>query len=176
MSARTRRVLTALLLSVGLIAVIASGSTNKAEKVDSSKGSSESSTDSESFGVGDEVKLGDWTVKVWGVTDPYTSSNEFLKPSDGNRWVLLDTEVKNVGSDPNLVSSLMCFKLKDSANREYDEDIASGTQPGPPDGEVAPGSSTRGNIVFEIPADATGLQLEFKCELFDSGTATIQLP
>lgn len=155
-------------------AVVASGGDNKATKTNSD-GSSDTSKTAETFKVGDEVKLGDWSVKVWGVTDPLAPTNEFAKPKDGFRWVSLDTEVKNLSSDPAAVSSLLCFKVQDSVNREYTEDIASGVQPGPPDGEVAPNAAKRGNVVFEVPVDATGLKLNFKCDLFSSGTATVQL-
>lgn len=178
MSARLRAVLGVVVIAAASVAVIASGSDNKAEKVDSGGNADSSTTGGNSpttFKVGDEVKLGDWTVKVWGVQDPYTSTNQFAQPTPGGRFVLLDTEVKNTGNDAKSVSSLLCFKVQDSANREYTEDIASGAQPGPPDGEVPPGQAKRGNVVFDIPADATGLKLNFKCDLLDSGTATIQL-
>ena len=51
------------------------------------------------------MKLGDWTVKVWSVQDPYTSTNQFAQPQAGNRFVMLDTEVKNAGGEANNVSS-----------------------------------------------------------------------
>jgi Domain of unknown function (DUF4352) len=172
MSYRVRSLLVAMVILVAGLAVIASGEDNKASKVgDTGSGSASSST----FGVGDEVKLGDWTVKVWGVTDPQAPVNEYLKPKDGFRWVTLDTEVRNLSSDPASVSSLLCFHVQDSANREYDENIVSGITPGPPDGEVATKAAKRGNVVFEVPADATGLKLNFKCDLFSSGTATVNL-
>lgn len=182
-SRRLRGVIALLAIVVATGAVLASGSTNKAEKVNGSGSSSSvpgstppsSGGASVPFKVGDEVKLGDWTVKVWGVADPQAAVNEFSKPAAGTRWVGVDTEVKNLSNDPASVSSILCFKVQDSANREYTEDIATGIKPNPPDGEVAPGAAKRGTIVFEVPADATGLKLNFKCELFSSGTATIQL-
>ena len=167
----------ALVIVVAAGAVIASGSSNTASKVNngSTKTPSGSTTAPTAFKVGDEVKLGDWTVKVWAVTDPYTSTNQFLKPQAGFRWVSLDTEVKNAGKDSKAVSSLLCFKVQDATNREYDESITSGVNPGPPDGDIPAGQSKRGNVVFEVPTLATGLKLNFKCDLFSSGQATIAL-
>jgi Domain of unknown function (DUF4352) len=173
-SGKTRSVLAALFVVVAAGAVIASGDDNKAAKVDSS-GSTTPGGAAASYTIGDEVKLGDWTVKVWGKTDPQPQVNEFSKPKAGSRWVTLDTEVKNLSTDPEAVSSLLCFKLQDSLNREYTIDIVSGVDPGPPDGEVAPAGAKRGNLVFEVPADATGLKLNFKCDLLSSGTATVNL-
>lgn len=182
-SQRLRGLVALLAIVVAAGAVLASGSTNKAEKVNGNGSSSSvpgstppsSGGASAPFKVGDEVKLGDWTVKVWGVADPQAAVNQYAKPTAGSRWVGLDAEVRNLSSDPANVSSILCFKVQDSANREYTEDIATGIKPEPPDGEVAPGAAKRGTIVFEVPAEATGLKLNFKCELFSSGTATIQL-
>jgi hypothetical protein len=125
--------------------------------------------------VGDEVKLGDWTVKVFSVQDPQKPANEFFKPAKGNRWVGVDAEVKNLSKDPANVSSLLCFKVKDSANREYSEAIMTGITPGPPEGEVDAGGAKRGTLVFEVPQDATGLEFRFKCAAFSPGTARVRL-
>ena len=37
-------------------------------------------------------------------------------------------------------------------------------------------SSPGGTIVYEVPADATQLRLQFKCDLFSTGTAEVALP
>ena len=166
-----------LLATVGALA--ASGSTNKAEKVDSKDKTENTGTGadaSKDFKVGDEVKLGDWTVTVHEFKDPYPSTNEFLSPDKGNRFILVDAEVKNTSAKPETDSSLLCFKLQDSKSRKYDEALGgAGQTPGPPEGEVGPNESARGNIVFEIPEDAKGLALKFKCDLLSDGTATILL-
>lgn len=177
MSRRLRTLAGALVIVVAAGAVIASGDDNKAEKVG---GNGETTAPSTSDGgsvyaVGDEVKLGDWTVIVHGVTDPQPAPNQYLQPAAGTRWVGVDTEVKNLSDSPETVSSLVCLNVTDSMNRKYNVDIASGVTPGPPDGEVAPGGALRGTAVFEVPADATGLKLNFKCDLLSTGTATIQL-
>lgn len=121
------------------------------------------------------MKLGDWTVKVNGVADPQAPANEFSTPAAGNRWVGVDAEVTNGSADPATVSSLACFKLHDSANREYSETIASGITPAAPDGQIEPGGAKRGTLVFEVPQDATGLQLRFNCDLLDTGQVIIDL-
>jgi hypothetical protein len=162
----------AFVIGAAALAVAASGDSNTATKVGGSdSGSSEAG---QVYNVGDEVKLGDWTVKVYGVTDPAQPDNEFDTVSPGSRWVALDTEVKNLSSSPQAVSSLACFELQDSENKTYTEELTSvGAQA--PDGEVAPNGAKRGNIVFEVPSAATGLKLNFKCDLLSSGSATIQI-
>lgn len=131
----------------------------------------------QTFAVGDLVELGDWQVKVHGVTDPFTSSNQFVQPAAGNRYVAADIEVFNRSDAPQTVSSLLCFELQDSTNVAYQLSMAGAGSGGPlpPDGEVAPGASLRGTLTYEVPAAATGLRIHFKCELFSTGSAVINL-
>ncbi|MGI8806561.1 MAG: hypothetical protein ACR2KK_01660 [Acidimicrobiales bacterium] len=44
------------------------------------------------FKPGDLVKIGDYQVVIHKVTDPVASTNQFLKPAAGKRWVGLDME------------------------------------------------------------------------------------
>jgi Domain of unknown function (DUF4352) len=173
--ARWRVVVGMLAVVIAAFAAIGSGSTNTAKKVNGSGSGTTTKGQPQTFKVGDTVQLGDWTVKVWSVKDPVQSTNQFLQPSAGNRWVGVDTEVANQSKDPKTVSSLACFQLEDSKHQDYNETVAAGTTPGPPDGEVAAGSSKRGLIVYEVPSDATGLSLHFKCDLFSTGSAVIGL-
>ena len=169
---RWRFVLGVAVVTIAALAAVGSGSSNTATK---SGGSGTTSKGQTTFKVGDTVKLGSWTVKVWTVKDPVQSTNQFLTPKTGDRWVGLDAEVGNQSSKPQTVSSLLCFELDDSKNQTYNETAGADLVPGPPDGEIAAGSSKRGNVVFEVPPDATGLSLHFKCDLFSSGSAIITL-
>lgn len=166
-----RTVATVAVIGAALYGTIASGSSsNDATKVDDN-GAATAATE---FAVGDIVELGDWRVQVHGVTDPYLSSNEFLAAPEGSRYVVVDTEVTNNDDAPTTVSSIMCFDLRDAESRSYSITFVD-TPTGSVDGEVAAGSSRRGDLAFEVPTTATGLKLEFKCDLFSSGSATINL-
>lgn len=160
----------AAVATVALVATIASGEDETAEKVDGQPVSQQSTE----FAVGDTVKLGDWQVKVYGVQDPYVSQNEFLTPADGNRYVVVDTEVTNKSDESQIVSSVMCFELRDETNRSYDITITDDTNKSV-DGDVAAGASRRGNLSYEVPETSKKLQLQFKCDLFGSGSALINL-
>jgi hypothetical protein len=170
---RARPFFAVLAIVVSVAAVAASGDDNKAEKVNGDGKTSGSA--STTYKVGDEVKLGDWTVKVYGVANPQQPVNQFSQPKPGTKWIGVDAEVKNLSKDPATVSSLACFKVHDSANHDYDEEITSGVTPQAPDGQIEPGGAKRGVLVYEVPQDATGLQLRFNCDLFDSGQAIIEL-
>lgn len=166
-------------LAVAVLAAVASTDEDEATLVDdeSDGGSGEDADEGapQEFGVGDVVELGDWHVRVHGVTDPYEGTNGFLEPDPGNRWVSVDVEVTNNGDGAEVVSSLACFEIMDDQNQSYSQTITGETGVESPDGEVPVDGSRRGTIEYEVPDDAGGLQLNFNCDLFSRGTATITL-
>lgn len=170
---RIRKAAGAALIVAALVASVASGEENNATRVDENGESS--GGDTEAFAVGDTVALGDWQIVVHGVTDPLVPTNGFLAPSEGNRWVAVDVEVTNNSDAAEGLSSLLCFELQDSENRSYQMTITGEGGASTPDGEVDAGGSRRGSITYEVPAAAAGLQLRFKCDLFSSGSAVINL-
>jgi hypothetical protein len=184
---RLNRLLSVLAVGVALVATVASSSENEPQRVDEGSGDThESSAGSESgesgesgepevFGVGDLVELGDWRVRVHGVTDPVRSTDEFLQPPAGQRWVAVDVEVTNASDRAEVVSSALCFQLVDDQNRTFNQTVTGVSDAGTPDGDVAPGASLRGSVEYEVPADARGLRLNFSCDLLTPGTATIAL-
>jgi hypothetical protein len=115
------------------------------------------------FKVGQQVKVGAYTVTVHKVTYPY--SNDLDQPDSGKAYVLLDVEVKNSSGEEQAFSSMLQFGLKDSANATYDETIILGVDGNPPDGSIAAGASMRGPVAFEVPAGAKGLKFGFLPDL-----------
>lgn len=166
-----RTPLAILAVGAALFATIASGETNEATKAD---GGGAAAAPAATFGIGDAVDLGDWRVQVHGVVDPYVSSNQFITAAPGNRYVVIDAEVTNNDDKPASVSSMMCFELQDSANKSYNITFTD-TSTSSVDGELAPGTAKRGDLSYEVPETATGLRLQFKCDLLSSGSATINL-
>lgn len=115
------------------------------------------------FKVGQQVKVGAYTVTVHKVTYPYT--NDLDQPASGKAYVLLDVEVKNSSGEKQAFSSMLQFGLKDSTNTTYDETIVMGVDGNPPDGSMSAGASMRGPVAFEVPAGVKGLQLGFLPDL-----------
>ena len=127
----------------------------------------------QAFNVGDRVALGDWELIVHGVTDPF-EGDEFFSPEAGLRWVLVDAEVFYNGAEPDVVSTPLCFEVQDDQNRVHSETFVDNPI-GILDGDIAPGAGRRGGMVYELPADAAGLRLNFNCDLLATGSATINL-
>lgn len=125
------------------------------------------------FAVGDTVALGDWEITVNGVQDPWTSPDGFDSGATG-RYVEIDVTVVNNSDRPETVSSLLCFNLRDADGRAASDAfvVGGGTAP---DGEVDPGGRISGNLYYDVPVDATGLELRFQCDFLARGSAVFTL-
>ena len=101
-----------------------------------------------------------------GVTDPFTSSNQFLHPAAGNRYVQVDLQVENATDEGIVFSTLMQLKVRDSANRTFPITIVA--EPGASvEGAIPPKAANRGFVYFEVPADSTGLALQVQGGITD---------
>ena len=175
--ARVRTVAAVGVAVVGVLAVTATSSTeNRAQRVgpDGSVLGTVGTGTTVPFTVGDEVLLGDWTVRVNGVTDPFVTTTRDT-PREGYKYVVVDITVGNESRRPDSVSALACFELEDDTGREYRIAVL-GDLDAMPDGEVDAGGTKTGVIAWEVPELAEGLRLRFKCELFSRGSAVIALP
>ncbi|MEM9132461.1 MAG: DUF4352 domain-containing protein [Actinomycetota bacterium] len=161
------------LVVLALVAVVGLSAcrTNEAALVNDD-GTSTAQTD---FAIGDRVALGDLEYMIHTVTDPFDNGRGVGEPRAGNRWVAVDLEVYNIGTEPFDLVPVTCFDVQDGLNRTFDQEFWVETDVARPSGEIAPGASRRGLVVWELPADATGLRMNAKCELFSRGSATFRL-
>jgi hypothetical protein len=153
---------------------IASGSANSPSAAPSG-GSTGAAAVGEVFKIGQPVTLGSWQVTALSAKNPFKPKNTFEKPDAGMKYVTVDTQVVNNGSESGTVSSIGCFKMRDGTGQEYNLAFLTDV-PKPPDGEVAPGGKIRGTLSYQVPSGAKGLMLVFNCELFNSGSAQIAIP
>jgi hypothetical protein len=125
------------------------------------------------FKVGQQVKVGDFTVVVHKVTYPY--SNEEDQPDAGKSYLLLDVEVTNNSGKAQDFSSGLQFGLKDGSNNTYNETIVVGADGNAPDGSIAAGTSLRGPVAFQIPAGDKGLKFSFMGDVVSGDLTYIDL-
>lgn len=64
--------------------------------------------------------------------------------------------------------------MSDADGYKYDITIAPDTK-GSVDGELQPGRKLRGEVAFEIPENATGLELIFEPNVFGFGQAIVKI-
>lgn len=123
----------------------------------------------EVYAVGQTAHTGDFDVTLHTVEDPYVSSNQFDRPSEGNRFVAVELTVTNTSDEQQPLSTLLGAEVTDSLSRPWDVALAGLDLP-QLDGMVPAGESRRGWIVFEVPNDATGLRLRIKGNLTATGS------
>jgi|CXWK01.1.fsa_nt_gi hypothetical protein len=130
----------------------------------------------EAFAVGDVIEIGDLALTVHGVTFP--AGDEFNRPDEGQRFVVVDVAVENRTATAQNISSLLQMELKDATGQVYDLDLMAQAASGgtSPDGELAPGETLRGQVGFQVPSDATGLVFVFDGDIFGAGKVFVALP
>ena len=128
------------------------------------------------YNVGDSVKVGDLVLTVNNVT--YPKGDEFNKPKEGYRFVVVDLTIENQGSTSVQISSLLQMSLKDATGQIYDVDLSAVEASGgtTPDGEVAPKEKVRGQVGFQAPKDAKDLVFVFDADVFGHGKVFVKLP
>ena len=112
--------------------------------------------------VGEAVNVG-WSRLT--VNSAKRASGGVIAPAAGKEYLIVNVTVENVGeAEPQNVSSLLMFKLRDSADKELDQSFFADS-PKPIDSEspnpLEKGDKITGDIAYEIDKGATGLSLEF---------------
>ena len=156
------------LLGVLALVIMACGgsSANAGTSVGTSGNNSSSSNSSKHFKVGDQVKVGDTFIATVNSfkTNP---GDDIFKPKSGNKFVVVDVTLKNVGSKEQDISSLLQFTLKDATGQKYDETIISNVTP--PDGKLAAGDIIKGQIAYEVAASQHDFTFAFEADIISSG-------
>lgn len=170
------RVLLPLLTLLGVLALVimacGGSSANAGTSVGTSGNNSSSSNSSKHFKVGDQVKVGD-TFVVTVNSFKTNPGDDIFKPKSGNKFVVVDVTLKNVGSDEQDISSLLQFTLKDATGQKYDETIISNVTP--PDGKLAAGDIIKGQIAYEVAASQHDFTFAFEADIISSGQTTWDL-
>lgn len=95
-----------------------------------------------------------------------TKIGEFQEADDGNEFVISKLGVKNTTESKYATfSGFLQTQLKDSEGYTYSQTVAvtGNTFEG---GELAPGEVSRGDVVYEVPTDASELVLQFDLSSF----------
>jgi len=152
-----------------LITMVGCGGTVTPEKADTAAPKPQPP---KTFSIGEPIKMGGLVLTVNGVRE--SKGNEFIKPKEGHIFKIVDATLENVGEQSAAISSLMMFSLTDSDGYKYNVTIGPETK-GSLDGELQPGRKMRGELVFEVPTKATGLELLFEPNVLGFGQAIVSL-
>lgn len=133
-------------------------------------------TSQQIYKVGDVIAMGTSTLTINEILFP--AGDQFIKPNEGNKFIVVDLTIENKGTTAITVSTLLQMWLKDDAGRKYDVDLMATSASGgsTPDGEISPGEKVRGQVGFQVPENATGLVFVFDADVWGTGKVFVALP
>ncbi|MGF1428357.1 DUF4352 domain-containing protein [Kitasatospora sp. LaBMicrA B282] len=110
-------------------------------------------------------------VTVVKVTDNVQSTDGYLKPADGKRWIAVQFRLKNTGTAAYSDAPENGAKVVDDQGQSYGAEAVTDTTAGQAFAtpvNLAPGDSALGVVTFEVPATAKIVKAQFG---LDSGFA-----
>lgn len=167
------------IIFVALIVIGVIGSMGKSGS--STSGTSQSNTGSKQeevkpiAKVGETVQDGDIAFTVTDVITATSLGNQYTKKDAQGLFYVISLKIENKAKETKTIDSSM-ITLIDSQGRTFDRSIDGQTAKGMAQGkvdlflqQVQPGLNVNGDIVFDIPKDATGLKLLVKGGYFGKG-------
>ncbi len=157
-----KRILLSLLCAAALVICAGCGPSAGGEN-GSGEGASSQVEEKTSFGVGETYEEDGVKITLNRVEE--NEGTQYLKPADGNAFIVCEFTVEN-GSDKELLVTAASFdayaddeaiSLSISASYEQGKDLS---------GTIAKGKKLTGIIGYELPADWKELELAYKPNLF----------
>lgn len=124
------------------------------------------------FAKGETAKIDGLEVKVNSVQRDYTPDNSYMAAAEGKELIVVNYTVKNVGEDSKYVSSFT-FSLNENGVADGPSFVT--VEPAFDGGDVSPGASITGNVVFEVSKGATDLKLQYETTVLDKNYDTKRL-
>lgn len=127
-----------------------------------------------SFDVGEIADIKGVQVSLLGTTE--TKGSDFLKPDEGNVFVLCEFEISNNSDKDISVSSMMSFEAY-CDDYSVNQDILGlqapeGKGKNQLDGSVAAGKKMNGIIAYQVPEDWKTLEIKFSPSFWSNKSAT----
>lgn len=116
------------------------------------------------FKKGETATFGQFEVKVNSVKRDYTPEDSYVTVGEGKEFIVVNVTVKNVGSESKYISS---YDLKLSEAGVADSASYFDVDPAFDGGDVSPGASTSGNIMYEVTKGTTDLKLQYELFAYD---------
>lgn len=112
--------------------------------------------------VGDSIMDGDMKI-VYVKSGKYVEDNQFMQPKDGYEYVYIEIYCENTGSYDRSISAFDfdCYADGYAVEQNYYTDgLFSAT--------LSAGRTTTGQIVFEVPKDASDVEFEYNLNVWTS--------
>ena len=166
-----------ILIVIGVVAGAgksnnSSSNTNNAANTASGNNQTETKTVAK---LNEPVTDSDLVFTATAVDTATTLGNQYTKKDAQGMFQIITLKIDNKGKETKTVDSSM-ISLTDSQGRKFDRSIEGQTAKGLSQGkvdlflqQVQPGLNVTGDIVFDVPKDATGLKLLVKGSYFGKG-------
>lgn len=155
-----------------IISAISSGGKNTTTTSNNGTTKTDSKTEETVAKLDDTVTDKDLAFTATNVSTAKSLGSSYTKKDAQGTFYVVTLNVKNVGKETATIDSSM-IKITDSQGRNFDRSIEGQTAKGLSQGkvdmflqQVQPGLSVTGDIVFDLPDDATDLKLLVKGGLF----------
>lgn len=139
------------------------------EAVQPSQEEPEKVTVPETFRVGDTVKMDKLSFTLNSVR--WEKGDQFISPGEGEKWIVFDGTVENLGTEAQTISSMLMFKLYDAEHFAKDVSWFTPNLEGSLNGEIGAGRKMRGEIAFVVKEDETAWEFIFQPGVFRFGQA-----
>jgi len=173
-------ILTGIVVIIAVLVVLgAIGSSKNSGTSTTSSNSSGSSSGSntpsvQTAKVGDTVNDGDLAFTVQSVDTAQTIGDSFSQKTAQGQYYILTVKIQNNGKDTKTIDS-SDFTVIDNQGRKYDYSTDGQTAMEMSSGatsfflqQIQPSLSVTGKIVFDVPANATGLKLMAQGDIFSN--------
>ena len=157
----------------GIVAAVTNGAKSVATVVatqvattSSSQSQATTAPTGQHFKVGQVVKVNDtWQVTINSIKT--SNGDQFLTPSAGNNYFIVDVTLKNLSGQEQTISSALNFSLQDATGQKYTETILTGETP--PDGKIEANSLLRGQLTYEVPTSQKSFTFNFEPDIIGGG-------
>lgn len=126
----------------------------------------------EIFKIGHTATIGEFNFGVNSAR--WDSGDDFSKPEEGERFLLIDCTIENKGNESVTISSLLMFKLYDIDGYSKNNKILI-TSKGSLDGELGAGRKMSGEVAFGVGENESYWELTFEPEILGSGQIIFEI-
>lgn len=123
------------------------------------------------FAKGETAKFGTFEVKINSVQRDYIPADSYPRADSGNEFVLVNISVKNTGSEAEYISS---YDLSMNDNGVSDTASYYDVNPSFDGGDLSPGATTTGNLMYEVTKGSDKLKLQYETTVYELGQSDVK--
>lgn len=168
------KIMTGILVVILLVIIMSIANSGKGGSTTAGTNNTTAAQQTETAKVGQTVNDGDLAFTVNSVDTAQSVGNSFTQKTAQGMYYILSVKIQNNGKNTQTINA-SDFSVVDSQGRKYDYSTDGQTAMEETDGstsfflqQIQPSLSVTGKIVFDVPANATGLKLMAQGDIFSN--------